>query len=103
MRDTLGSIPAVAVGIFPGRHTGDLKIGTSGFWRYKVRAGTGWPGVSILRLGERKFGPLFYLSVTARAIVWPAPSLKTDTLACRWDVKQPTNKKETLATARHMF
>ena len=34
-------------------HTSDLKIGTpvaalSGAWRYRVGAGTGWPGVSIL-------------------------------------------------------
>ena len=33
-------------------HTGDLKIGTSvatmpGAWRYRVSAGTGWPGVSV--------------------------------------------------------
>ena len=33
--------------------TGDLKIGTlvdtlPGAWRYRVRAGTGWPGVNIL-------------------------------------------------------
>ena len=35
----------------------DLKIGTPaatlpGAWRYRVSAGTGRPGVSILRLGE---------------------------------------------------
>ena len=34
-------------------HTSELKIGTSlatlpGAWRYRVGAGTGWPGVSIL-------------------------------------------------------
>ena len=34
-------------------HTSDLKIGTpvatlAGTWHYRVRAGTGWPGVSIL-------------------------------------------------------
>ena len=34
-------------------HTSDLKIGTPvatlpGAWRYRVSAGTGWPGVSIL-------------------------------------------------------
>ena len=39
---------------FPGSsHTSDLKIGTPvaallGAWCYKVSAGTGWPGVSIL-------------------------------------------------------
>ena len=34
-------------------HTSDVKIGTPvatlpGAWRYRVSAGTGWPGVSIL-------------------------------------------------------
>ena len=34
-------------------HTSDLKIGTpvatlAGAWCYRVSAGTGWPGVSIL-------------------------------------------------------
>ena len=34
-------------------HTSDLKIGTPvatlpGAWRYRVSAGTGWPGVSVL-------------------------------------------------------
>ena len=41
-------------GIFPGSsHTSDLQISTPvatlpGAWRYRVSAGTGWPGVSIL-------------------------------------------------------
>ena len=48
-----GSNPACA-GIFSGSsHTSDLKIGTPvatlpDAWRYRVSAGTGWPGVSIL-------------------------------------------------------
>ena len=38
-------------------HTSDFKIGTpaatlSGAWRYRVSAGTGRPGVSILWLGD---------------------------------------------------
>ena len=38
-------------------HTSDFKIGTpvttpTGAWRYRVSAGTGFPGVSILWLGE---------------------------------------------------
>ena len=42
----------LATGFFSG-HTIDLKIGTPvatlpGAWRYRVSAGTGWPGVSIL-------------------------------------------------------
>ena len=48
-----GSNPACA-GIFSGSsHTSDFKIGTPvatmpGAWRYRVSAGTGRPGVSIL-------------------------------------------------------
>ena len=48
-----GSNPACA-GIFSGSsHTSDLKIGTPvatlpGAWCYRVSAGTGRPGVSIL-------------------------------------------------------
>ena len=44
----------LATGFFPGSsHIIDLKIGTlvatlPGAWRYRVSAGTGWPGVSIL-------------------------------------------------------
>ena len=46
-------------------------------WRYGVSAGTSWPGVSILRMGE--IGHCiwsFYLSVLARTIVWADPSLR---------------------------
>ena len=52
-RKVPGSNPACA-GIFPGSsHTSDSKIGTAvatlpGAWRYRVSAGTGRPGVSIL-------------------------------------------------------
>ena len=63
-------------GIFPGSsHTSDLKIGTPvaslpGAWHYRVRAGTGWPGVSILLLGEvESLICKFYLSVAACTIV----------------------------------
>ena len=50
-RKILGTNPAW---IFSGSsHTSDLKIGTPvatlpGAWCYRVSAGTGWPGVSIL-------------------------------------------------------
>ena len=53
-------------------HTSDLKIGTPvatlpGAWHYRVSAGTGRPGVSILRLGEVESSICnFYLSVAAR-------------------------------------
>ena len=50
----LGLIPTCGVGLFSGSsHTSDLEIGTPvatlpGAWRYRVSAGTGWTGVSIL-------------------------------------------------------
>ena len=53
----------------------DLNIGTPvatlpGPWRYRVSAGTGWSGVSILRLGEMEsLISNFCLSVAARKIV----------------------------------
>ena len=56
-------------------HTSDLKIGTPvatlpGAWRYRVSAGTGRPGVSILCLGEVESVICnFYLSVAARKLV----------------------------------
>ena len=66
-----GSNPAFA-GIFPGSsHTSDLKIGTPvatlpNTWCYRVGAGTGWPGVSILSLGEMENWICnFYLSMAA--------------------------------------
>ena len=70
-----GSNPACAE-IFSGSsHTSDLKIGTPvatlpGAWRYRVSAGTGRLGVSILWLGEMESLVCnFYLSVAARKIV----------------------------------
>ena len=75
-----GSNPACAR-IFPGlSQTSDLKIGTSvatlpGAWRYRVSAGSGWPSVSILWLGEMESLICnFYLSVAACKIVWADPS-----------------------------
>ena len=73
-RKVPGLNPACAV-IFSGSsHTSDLKIGTPvaillGAWRYRVSAGTGRPGVSILRLGEMESWICNYLSVAARKIV----------------------------------
>ena len=93
-RKILGSNPAYAM-IFSGSsHTSDLKIGTPvatlpGAWRYRVSAGTGRPGVSILWLGEMESLICnFYFSVAARKFEQIRPR---DTLACCWDVKQPTN------------
>ena len=76
-RKILGSNPA-CTGIFPGsshRTTSDLKIDTPvatlpGAWRYRVSAGTGRAGVSILLLGEMESLVCnFYLRVAARKIV----------------------------------
>ena len=56
-------------------HTSDLKIGYD--YHYRVRAGTGRPGVSILWLGEvESLICNFYLSVAARKIVCADPSLR---------------------------
>ena len=63
-------------------NTSDLKIGTPvatlpGAWCYRVSAGTGQPGVSILWLGEvESLICNFYLSVAARKIVCADPSLR---------------------------
>ena len=63
-----------------------------GAWHYRVSAWTGWPGVSILWLGEMESSICnFYLSVAAHKIVQTGP---WDTLACCWDVKQPTNNNQ---------
>ena len=74
-------------GIFFGsNHTSDSKIDTPvatllGTWHYRVSAGTGQPGVSILWLGEVECWICnFYLSVAARKIVWADPSLRYTSL-----------------------
>ena len=79
---------------FPGSsHTSDLKIGTPvaalpGTWYYRFSTGTGQPGVSILWLGKvQSLICSFCLSVAARKIEQIRP---WDTLACCWDIKQPT-------------
>ena len=74
---------SVCTRFFPGSsHTSDFKIGTPvatlpGAWCYRVSAGAGWPGVSILWLGEMEsLFCNFYLSVAARKIVWADTSLR---------------------------
>ena len=63
-------------------HTSDLKIGTPvatlpGAWHYRVSAGIGQPGASILWLDEvESLICNFYLSVAAYKIVRADPSLK---------------------------
>ena len=88
----LSLVPAFPVRLFPG-HTSDLTIGTSvatlpGAWHYRVSAGTGWLGVSILWLGEiASLIHNLYLSVAAHTIVSQIPPW--DTLSWCWYVKQP--------------
>ena len=58
-----------------------------GAWHYRVSAGTGRPGVSILWLGEvERLICNLYLNVAAHKIVWADPSLRYN----QWDVKLPT-------------
>ena len=78
-------------------HTSDLKIGTPvatqpGAWRWRVSAGDGWPSVTILWLGEVEDWSATSVSV------WQHVNLSEqirpwDTLACCWDVRQPTNQE----------
>ena len=83
-----------------------------GAWRYRVSAGNGGPGVSILWLGEvERLICNFCPSVTAHKVVWEDPSLRYISLLlgcwatnkqqlpslrytniCR-DLKQPTKYK----------
>ena len=49
----------------------------AGAWRYRASAGTGWPGVSVLWLGEvERLICSYSLSVAARRTVWANPSLR---------------------------
>ena len=70
------------IGFFRLSHTSDFKIGTPvatlpGAWHYRVSAGTGRPGVSILWLGEvESWICNFFLSVAAHKIVIADPSLR---------------------------
>ena len=81
-RKILGLNPACSEIFLGSSHTHDLKIGTPvatlpGAWRYRVSAGTGQPGVSILWLGKMESLVCnFYLSMAAHKIVWADPSLR---------------------------
>ena len=92
-----GLNPACARIISGSSHTSDLKIGTPvatlpDAWRYRVSAGTGRPGVSILWLGEVDCLICnFCLSVAAREIVWADPTLRcTSLLLGRWATNKQT-------------
>ena len=90
-----------SISAFPrSSHTSDSKISTpvatlSGAWRYRVNAGTGWPGVSALSLGEiASLICNFYLDLAARTIVSADPTLldvagrlsNQQTTTCGWRV-----------------
>ena len=86
-------------------HTSDLKIDTPvatlpGAWRYRVSTGTGRHHVSILWVGEvESLICNFYLGVAAcKLSVQIHP---WDTLACCWDIKQPTNNCTSWLYFRH--
>ena len=67
-------------------HASDLEIDTPvailpGAWHCRVSAGTGWPSVSILWLGEMESLMYnFYFSVAACKIVGADPSLRYTSL-----------------------
>ena len=88
-----GLSPAFARIFLQFSHTIDLKIGTPvatlpGAQCYRVSAGTGQPGVSILWLGEiESLVCNFYLSVAACTLVWSDPFLRYTR------IKRPTNKQ----------
>ena len=67
-----------------------------GTWRYKVSAGTGCPGVSILWLGEiESLICNLHLSVATRTCVWADPSQRyTNMLLGREATDQLTNMLE---------
>ena len=79
----LSSIPAFAADLLTGPVTPVTEelvtpVATlPGAWRYRVSAGTGWPGVSIRRLGVIESRMCnFFLSVAARTHVCANPSLR---------------------------
>ena len=75
---TSGSLSTCAVGILGVESY--LQIGTPvaalpGAWCYMVGAGTEWPGISILWLGEvESLICNFCLSMAAHKLVWADPS-----------------------------
>ena len=71
-----------------------------GAWQYGVSAGTGRHGVNILGLGEVESLINSCLRVAARKIEQIRP---WDTLACCWDVKQPTSKQLYFCLELHCY
>ena len=88
-------------------HTSDLKLGTPvatlpGAWHYRVSTRIGLPSVSILWLGEKVWSAACismrqHVKLSVQICPWDI-----DTLACCWDVRQPTNKQNKLHEAQDM-
>ena len=87
---------------FPGfSHTNNLKTGTPvptlpGAWYYRVSAGAGWPGISILWLGVMESLICnFYLSMVAHTVVWTDPLVRYTSmlLGCRASNQQTESSK----------
>ena len=83
--------------------TSDLKIGTPvatlpGALCYRVSAGTGCPGVSIL-LARQKVRSTTSISVWQHVQI-SEKTCRSDTLACCRDAKQATNKQPPSKTPR---
>ena len=96
---------SVGAGIFPGpSHTSDLKIGTPvatlpGAWSHRVSAGTGQPGVSILWVrwkvwSSTSISAWQHVKLSEQICPW-------DTLACCWDIKEPTKKQTQFKMITH--
>ena len=85
-------------------HTSDFKIGIPvdtlpGAWYYRVSAGTGWPGVSILWLGEMEsLVSKVYLSVAAHNIVWADPYLRYTSMLLGHEATNQQTSKATVQT-----
>ena len=91
-RQSCGSIPAFSAGFFfRSNHTSDLKMCIPvATLLGDVVSGTGWTGVCMLWLGEVE-------SWICNSSVWQHVELceqirPWDTLACCWNVEQPTNQ-----------
>ena len=84
---------------YPVEKNGITVATLPGAWRYTVSAGAGWPGVNILWVGEKE-------SLICNLYLGVAELLSEqihpwDTLACCWDVQQPT--KQTNQPQRREF
>ena len=73
-----------------GWQTGTPVTTLPGSWHYRVSAGTGWPCVNILWLGEVQIWSATSVSVWQHIQLLEQIGL-WDTVGCCWGVKQPEN------------